>query len=672
MLALTLTLMGLVAGAAPAYVGKSLGRLAPLDHDVSGEVFAVDSRTLHIRGFSYDGTAPDAFFYGGRSGKPSDDGFIIPDEKGSKKPLGRYRNQDVTITLPKGVSVKDLRWLSIWCRAFTINFGHLMIPRGVQYPRPQKIGALKTLDHNVKSGPIVVVDAQTFLIPSFSYDGTAPDAYFWVGTGTPNSRGTLVPNENGDTQPLKRYDAKTLVITLPGDLTVFDVDYLSVWCDAFSVDFGHVKVPSLNPDALNVPPSLRMLGVAPQSKLNCEVLHDPLAMEVRWAVAGRSIVMQLVGRVADGEYMSFGLSGAQLSSVMVGGDVVTAWLERATGRGYAVDYHLGAKAQCSGGQGSCPDHLAQGSNDVRLLNAAFINDFSMLTFQRPLAASDARDRAIATNGSQAVIWAVGPVNAQGGTSYHSVRSRGNLMFDFGRSPQWNCPLPDDGSPSTPPPPAAGSPRFSQPATAPASQGGWTIPPIPCHEPEDGVFDVTIGPTGGEQGYKAITGQVGWGIALYVNGLLIPEIHVVRGRQYTFLVNTGHNPANPAKTHPLYITDDPEGGYADKTPRQRQSVRVFAGVEVSAGGEPTATATGRLCEYKRDPASFGSSSASFAQYQRNLDLQCEPGQPGVLTWVPDAATPDLVYYQCYTHRNLGWKIHVHDSCDSLPRQGSFGR
>ena len=30
---------------------------------------------------------------------------------------------------------------------------------------------------------MVVVDAQTFLIPNFSYDGQAPDAHFWVGQG---------------------------------------------------------------------------------------------------------------------------------------------------------------------------------------------------------------------------------------------------------------------------------------------------------------------------------------------------------------------------------------------------------------------------------------------------------------------------------------------------------
>ena len=36
---------------------------------------------------------------------------------------------------------------------------------------------------------------------------------------------------------------------------------------AFYVDFGHVRIPR----DLNVPPSLRMLGIEPQSKLNCEV-----------------------------------------------------------------------------------------------------------------------------------------------------------------------------------------------------------------------------------------------------------------------------------------------------------------------------------------------------------------------------------------------------------------
>jgi len=92
-----------------------------------------------------------------------------------------------------------------------------------------------------------------------------------------------------------------------------------------------------------------------QTKLNCEVLYDRLALEVRWAIAGDSIVMQLVGRIDDGQYISFGVSGDDSRSVMVGGDVVLAWFDRLTGRGNVVDYFIESKSQCSGRSGVCPD-----------------------------------------------------------------------------------------------------------------------------------------------------------------------------------------------------------------------------------------------------------------------------------------------------------------------------
>lgn len=39
----------------------------------------------------------------------------------------------------------------------------------------------------------------------------------------PSFTGTLVPDENGSHEPLGRYRDKTLVVVLPGDLTVFDI-----------------------------------------------------------------------------------------------------------------------------------------------------------------------------------------------------------------------------------------------------------------------------------------------------------------------------------------------------------------------------------------------------------------------------------------------------------------
>ncbi|KAF0294155.1 Protein Skeletor, isoforms B/C [Amphibalanus amphitrite] len=293
--------------------------------------------------------------------------------------------------------------------------------------------------------------------------------------------------------------------------------------------------------------------------------------------------------------------------------------------------------------------MCGGKNGVRLLNSALINGFSMLTFQRPLAAGDGFDQAILTNSSQAVIWAIGPVNQAGETSYHQKRTRGNMLLDFGRTPQWNCA---------------------------------------CNEPADRVFYAQIGPTGGKRGYQAITGRVGWGIAWYINGLLVPEINVVRGQTYTFVVEGGLDPERSAKYHPFYITDDPEGGYEFKSDtekkvsdRRRKCPRVRRRLSGRSRQGAADSLPGRLCSWKEDPGHPADSHGSFGAYQRTLQLDCEEGQPGILQWTPDADTPDTVYYQCFTHRYLGWKINVVDSCgtgdidydadyfyeDSLPQQ-----
>ncbi|TRY81057.1 hypothetical protein TCAL_09448 [Tigriopus californicus] len=634
------------------YYGNLIGSFTNRFHGITGDVYTVDSRTLFIKGFSYDGQGPDAYFYAGESGVPSEDGYIIANEKGTEDVLSSYRTKNIVLTLPGGKTVKDIKWLSVWCRAFGVNFGELVFPDRVPYPRPQKISPFDGI-HDVKSESIVVVDAQTFLIPSFSYDGTAPDAHFWVGKGTrPGPEGNYIADENGSNEPLKKYGKKTLVVVLPSDITVFDIDWLSIWCVAFFVDFGSIRIPK----DLNVPPSLRMLGIEPQTKLNCEILDPSQGFEVRWAIAGRSIVTQLVAKLDKNEYMAFGLSGDPQRIKMIGGDVTVAWMDHNTGQGFAEDYYLDAKSQCAGGRGACPDkNIPRGKNDVRLLNSAIINDYTMLTYRQPLNGDGRFDSSILTNQSQSVIWAIGPINSKGETSYHSKRIRDELAFDFGRIPQWNCPIA--GKPDT------GGGRVNRPTPAPArgTKDPWFIPAIQCHEPEDSVYFAQIGPTGGEQGYQAITGHVGWGIAWYVNGLLIPEIYVVRGKTYTFVIEGGLDPSQPAGYHPFYITDDPEGGYEFMTPEQRKKVTVFAGIEQSRLG-PKPVATGRLCEWKEDPSEPADGFTSFGGYQRSLTLQCEEGQPGIIQWTPDRDTPDEVYYQCYTHRYLGWKIHVVDQCD----------
>ncbi|XP_076317083.1 uncharacterized protein LOC143229119 isoform X2 [Tachypleus tridentatus] len=510
----------------------------------------------------------------------------------------------------------------------------------------------------------MVMDAQTFIVPNFKYDGQGPAAYWWVSRGPQqNALGIQLTDEKNSDAPLKRYNGKTVVISLPDDKTIYDYDWFGVWCEEFSIDFGHVRIPH----DIRVPPSLHLLGVKPENKLNCEILQDSLGFELRWVMDGGDTVMQLVGRIGDGEYMAFGLSKDDSKTEMVNADVVVTWID-SDGQGHAEDYFLASKEQCVGTHGSCPDQKYPGAkNSVTLMNAATVNGYKMVTFRRPQAALDKEyDQNIYSDGPQAVLWAIGPINNRGEVSYHKLHTDGNMFIDFARAPKWNCPVPasDSQYSSTNGDVEAASKRegnqYASSSTE-AEQRAWEIPSIVC--PANRTFFAQIGPTGGKKGYQGITGQVGWGIAWYINGLIIPEITVQRGKTYTFYVEGGNDPENPARHHPLYITESPEGGFEYKTRSERRREKVFAGVKRSRSG-PSPTAAGRLCEWKipvsqeEPPESY----STYAEFQQSLKLDCAQGEPAVLKWTPNERTPDLVYYQCYTHRYLGWKIHVVDSCD----------
>lgn len=87
---------------------------------------------------------------------------------------------------------------------------------------------------------------------------------------------------------------------------------------------------------------------------------------------------------------------------------------------------------------------------MRLLNAAMVNGYSIVTYQRPLKASDELDRPILTNGSQAIIWAIGPLNERQEVSFHhNAYLNTDRFIEFGRPPAWNCPMPDQEQTAVP-------------------------------------------------------------------------------------------------------------------------------------------------------------------------------------------------------------------------------
>lgn len=52
--------------------------------------------------------------------------------------------------------------------------------------------------------------------------------------------------------------------------------------------------------------------------------------------------------------------------------------------------------------------------------------------------------------------------------------------------------------------------------------------------------------------------------------------------------------------------------------------------------------------------------TFKKFNRTLRWHCESGDPAILEITPNSSWPDTVYYNSFTHANMGWKIHIVDS------------
>ena len=75
----------------------------------------------------------DTFFYiGTQGGRPVDaeiQGFPIPDERGSDKPLSSYLNKTLVLSIPpERPDIFSARWFSIWSIGLKRSLAHVSIP----------------------------------------------------------------------------------------------------------------------------------------------------------------------------------------------------------------------------------------------------------------------------------------------------------------------------------------------------------------------------------------------------------------------------------------------------------------------------------------------------------------------------------------------------------------
>ncbi|XP_030759313.1 protein Skeletor, isoforms B/C [Sitophilus oryzae] len=647
----TLIHIGLSKRHPEPYYGTKIGPLQEFAHGIKGTVYAVDESTIFIKGFSYDGTGPDAFFWIGNSPRPSPEGTIIPypeDYRGRDPPLKAHNNTDIILRLPNGKRIRDIRWLSVWCRRFTVDFGEVFIPPNLEVPRPRVLPEFKRIAHGLRSDNISILDAKTFYIPNLHYDGGGPDAYFWVGNGSdPASFGIKVPNEMGSLEPLRSYLGEDIEIQLPGSLTVYDIDWLGVWCVQCRQNFGHVMIPK----DLDVPPALGQTKISPPwwynpttttpvpAPTNCREFLDK-RLQVRWMIKDDQVEITLSANIREGRYMAFGLSGVHGKAHMVGADVTVAYFDKNSRSFHADDYYISNFSQCDGKSGVCPDERIGGRNDVVVLHGEVENGITTIKYSKPLHTNEAiNDRAIPEDEPVSVIAAFGPLNSRMEASGHSAKDKTvvDQQINFGDLYDNQCTL--------------------RPDQIPAADG---IVPWPAAKIiGETVFHVKIGPTGGARGYSKITGLSSWGICYYINDKLIPELTVERGQTYIFVVETGEYNTNPARYHPLYITNSKEGAYGQLTGESRRNQEIYAGVDLDSEGRPRPTAVGRYCEWAHKSIDKSMESETFEDYLRTLRVECDEGEPAYLNWTVPMDAPDLLYYQCYVHLNIGWKIHVVD-------------
>lgn len=73
--------------------------------------------------------------------------------------------------------------------------------------------------------------------------------------------------------------------------------------------------------------------------------------------------------------------------------------------------------------------------------------------------------------------------------------------------------------------------------------------------------------------------------------------------------------------------------------------------------------GPLCLAKHHPSKdrrLDDNFPTFKKFNRTLRYSCEEGDPAVLEVTPNSSWPDVVYYNSFTHANMGWKIHIVDT------------
>ncbi|KAK7069008.1 hypothetical protein SK128_009357 [Halocaridina rubra] len=218
---------------------------------------------------------------------------------------------------------------------------------------------------------------------------------------------------------------------------------------------------------------------------NCRQLSDNL--QVEWKAHEEEVKIRLTGKVEEDQYMSFGISSSNEKPDMLLSDIVVAFYDKDDGSFHAVDYSVNARSQCDGTFGVCPDEQVHGRNDASVISGERKNGITTITFSRPYHTDDELDIPISRfSDPTSVIASVGQLNSRKEANYHdSFVTKDKVVVDFKSTGDNTCATLVPGNEK--------EPKRYKP---------WTVNII-NHTTN---FTATIGPTGGDRGYSAITSK----------------------------------------------------------------------------------------------------------------------------------------------------------------------
>lgn len=106
------------------------GTTSSTKHGVAGTV-RVEGNKIVIENFSIGKNAPAAYFYYGTDGCPSNPRnqleFQEENERERQTILSKEGEIDITVHLNLPVDATQVKWVSVWCDKFNVDFGHAFL-----------------------------------------------------------------------------------------------------------------------------------------------------------------------------------------------------------------------------------------------------------------------------------------------------------------------------------------------------------------------------------------------------------------------------------------------------------------------------------------------------------------------------------------------------------------